>query len=359
MAKKKRSKKGKRSFNTNWKKSVRRDSERQQQSQSSYGFLKLPQGVSIFNATPGGRHRLDIMPYIVTDEKHPDRYDDENIAVPDSLWYKRPFSIHRNIGAEKDAVVCPRSSGKQCPICEYKEKRLREGAEYETVKDLKISKRNLYVVIPKRSKDYDEKPHIWEMSQFLFQNLLNQELEEDEDNLVFPDLENGKTLKIRFDSSKIGDGNPFPEASRIDFIDRKEPYDESILDEIPNLDECLEILSYSQLEAKFMELGDSDVATDDEFEDDEDFDEDFEDEDEFEEEPEPEPAPKRKKKSAKPKKKKKSKKKKKPEPEPEPEDEFEDEFEEELDEDFEEEFEEEFEEDWDEFEDEFDEEFED
>ena len=340
MAKRKKSKKKK--FNTNFKKAVRRDSERQQQSQSSYGFLKLPNGIPIFNPKPSGRVKLDIMPYEVTLEKHPDRYDDEGIAIPGELWYKLPFNIHRDIGVENDAVVCPRTFGKPCPICEYKEKRLKEGAEWEEVKELKISQRNLYVVIPKKSKDHDEKPHIWEMSQFLFQNLLNQELEEDEDNAIFPDLEEGLTLKIRFDSSRIGDSKPFPEASRIDFYERDHAYDMDILDDIPNLDECLEILSYKALEAKFMELDPEDIVHEDEedltVDEEEEDDWDEEEEDDWDDEEEEEDEPKRRKKSVKPEKKvkpkKKAKKKSKPKPEPEEEDEV-------LEQEFE------FEEDWD------------
>lgn len=355
MAKKKKNK-SKRSFSTNFKKAVVRDTERQEKAQKSFGYLNIPKGIPIFNAEPGGRHKLDIMPYVVTDAAHPDRYEDEGIAVEGELWYKRPFKIHKNIGVGKDAVICPRSFGKKCPICDYMEKRLKEGADWEDVKELKVSDRNLYVVIPRGSKDHEEVPHIWDISQYLFQNLLNTELKEDEDYAVFPDLEEGLTLRIRFDSSTIGDSKPFAEASRIDFYERKEIYDESILDDIPNLDDVLQQLTYKELEAKFMEIDDSDYA-----------DEDIEEDEEFEEEEE---APKRRKKSAS---KKRSKKKSKPEPEPEPEPEEEEEFEdeefddeEEFEEEFEEEDDEEFEDEMaedefgDEFEDEeFDEEFED
>lgn len=343
MAKRKKTKK--RKFNKpNWGNAVQRDAERQKQAASSYGFLRLPKGVPIFNVDGGSRVKIDIMPYVVAMDNHPDKYEDEGIAMPGELWYKLPFKIHRNIGVENDAVVCPRSFGKPCPICEYREKRLKEGANWkdDEIKEIKASQRNLYVVIPRGSKEYEEIPHIWEMSQFLFQNLLNQELEEDEDNAVFPDLEAGKTLRVRFDKQQLGK-NSFAEASRIDFYDRKEGYDESILDEIPVLDECLEVLSYKELEAKFLEIDPEDIA---------DEDEEIVDGDDWEDPEDDEPAPKRRKKSAK----------KKPEPEPEEEDEDEDDWEEDepfeddelLDED--EEWEEEFEEEFGDLEEEFDDE---
>lgn len=348
MAKRRKKTKTRKFNKPNWGTAVQRDAERQKQASSSYGFLRLPKGVPIFNVDGGSRVKLDIMPYVVQMENHPDRYDDEGIAAPGELWYKLPFKIHRNIGVDNDAVVCPRSFGKPCPICEYREKRLKEGANWkdDEIKEIKASQRNLYVVTPRGSKEHEEIPHIWEMSQFLFQNLLNQELEEDEANAVFPDLEDGKTLRIRFDKQQLGK-NSFAEASRIDFYDRKEAYDESILDDIPCLDECLEVLSYKELEAKFLEIDPEDIA---------DEDEDII-EDDWEEDEDEEPVPKRRKKTTK----------KKPDPEPEEDEEFEDEeFEDEDQWEEEDDLEEEFEDDefledeeFDELEDEFDEDWED
>ena len=238
---------------------VRQDAHRQQQSGSSYGYLLLPKGVNVFSAEPGSRTRLDVLPYAVTSDNHPDRNEKLEIAIPGELWYKRPYKVHRNIGATNETVVCPASFGKRCPICEYRAKRLKEGADKEETDALKTSLRNLYAVIPIGSKQHDEKPHVWDISQFLFQNLLNEELQENEEFEVFPDLEEGLTLRIRFDSKTIGSSKPFAEASRIDFEER-DPYDESILKQIPNLDEMLNVLSYQELEKIFLELDETDIA---------------------------------------------------------------------------------------------------
>ncbi len=241
---------------------VNQDAERQKKTGSAYGYLNLPKGVSVFNPDPGKRYLLDFLPYEVTDEKHPDRNDDAEIAVPESLWYKRPFKVHRNVGADNDAVVCLASIGKKCPICEYRSACIRKGAEEgetdadfkKRTKALKQSMRNLYVVIPLDSKKHEEEPHIWDMSWWLFQDLLNDELNEDENYEVFPDLEEGLTLKVRFDSKTMGEGKPFADASRIDFEERDEQYTEEILKDVPNLDEVLTILSYKELHSKFFEM---------------------------------------------------------------------------------------------------------
>jgi hypothetical protein len=221
---------------------------------ATYGYLALPPRVNVFTPEPDSKVMLDILPYIVTEENHPDRDDELGIAVPGSLWYKRPFKIHRNIGINNDSVVCPTSVKKPCPICNYRAEAIKKGAGKEETDPLKPSMRNLYVVVPKGHKNYDEVPHIWDMSHFLFQDLLADELEENEDYEIFPDLENGLTLRIRFDSKTIGAGRPFAEASRIDFQQREHPYKESMLNRIPKLDEVLIILPYKKLEDLFYEL---------------------------------------------------------------------------------------------------------
>lgn len=217
---------------------------------ASYGYLNLPKGISVFSPEPGGKCHLDFMPYVVSAERHPDGIE------PGDIWYKRPFKAHRNIGADKTSVICLTSIGKKCPVCEYRAQMIKDGREKAETDALKPSSRNLYIVIPKKNKKLEEKPHILDISQAMFQNLLAEELEENDANEVFPDLEQGLTLKIRWDSKTIGGSKPFAEASRIDFEDRDEAYSEDIMEEIPDLDAMLNILSYKELEKKFLEMED-------------------------------------------------------------------------------------------------------
>lgn len=245
---------------------VSRNAQKQVQG-SQYGYLNLPKGLSMFKEEPKSRVDLDIMPYEVTSQSHPDRDDEYGIAQPGSLWYKFPFLVHRNIGSDNTAVICPTTLKKKCPICEYRAQLMKDGAAWDedSVKALKPSLRNLYSIIPKGSKKYEEKPHIWDISQFLFQNKLNEEIGENEKYETFPDLEDGYTLRIRFSEGSFGT-NKFADTSRIDFVDRK-PYDEDILDKIPSLDELLEIKSYKELSALFFgNLSEDEVKDDDEHE---------------------------------------------------------------------------------------------
>jgi hypothetical protein len=239
---------------SNFRGKVASDAQRQQKAATSYGHLLLPKDIKVFNPKPGSKVLLDFLPYEVTDAKHPDRNPEQDVAMPGSLWYKRPYKLHRNVGADNDSAVCPTSIKKPCPICEHRSVRSKAGADKEELKAMNASQRNLYVVVPLGEKDYDEKPHIMDIAQFLFQDLLNEELQENEDNEVFPDLEEGKSVKIRFDSTTIAGSKAFATADRIDFIERESQYKESILTKVPNLDEVLKIYSYEELSAKWFEL---------------------------------------------------------------------------------------------------------
>jgi hypothetical protein len=237
---------------------VAKNTQTQKTRGSSYGHLNLPKGINVFKEEPGGRATLDFLPYVVTDERHMDRDVEAGIAIPGNeetdLWYKKPYRLHRNIGSENKSVVCPTTWGKPCPICEYKASRLKDGAEYDEVRELKTSLRNLYLVVPLGMKDYKEEVHIWDISQFLFQEMLNEELDENEDYCAFPDIEEGLTVRIRFSKETFGK-NEFAKTNRIDFEERQDQYDDSILDDLPCLDDCLTCPTYEEVEALFHELG--------------------------------------------------------------------------------------------------------
>ncbi|OQC75322.1 MAG: hypothetical protein BWX44_00053 [Spirochaetes bacterium ADurb.Bin001] len=282
---------------------VGRNAEKQNRG-ASYGHLKLPKGVNVFKEEPKTRVTFDIMPYVVTGDYHPDRDEEYGIAVKGELWYKRPYWLHRNIGSDNQSIVCPTSIGQKCPICEYRAQLIKDGAKWDddSVRALKPSLRNLYVVIPKGNKNRPEEPHVWDISQFLFQERLNEEVQENEEYETFPDLEDGFTLKVRFTENSFG-SNKFAETSRIDFLERKKPYNESILDEIPSLDDLLEVPSHSTLEAIFFGGLSADEVDEDDDDDDkeekkprrnqnrkqkDDDDDDREDEDEDKDEDSPE-----------------------------------------------------------------------
>lgn len=240
-----------------------RSAKKKQKNKGSYGYLQLPKDVTVFKAVAGKVFDFDIIPYIVTDEKHLDRDDDHGDAQPGDPWFKKPFKIHRNVGSgsNKTMVVCPTTIGKKCPICEHQAKRFKEGAPKEETAAMRTSLRNLYILVPKNHKKYKEEYHIWDFSDVNFQELLDEECENNEKNEVFADLEGGKTLSVRFSEGKV-DKNKFPKAGRIDFEDRDKDYSMDVLEEVPNLDEVLKIYTYKQLETLFFEYDEDDADED-------------------------------------------------------------------------------------------------
>ncbi|HDY68100.1 MAG TPA: hypothetical protein ENH85_09935, partial [Candidatus Scalindua sp.] len=91
------------------------DVNRRKTESSGYGYLLIPKGTPLFKEKPTkGKNRvnLDIIPYIVSVDNHPDANSD----IPDSAhkgnpWYKRPIWVHRSIGTDNDSVVCLKTIG--------------------------------------------------------------------------------------------------------------------------------------------------------------------------------------------------------------------------------------------------------
>ncbi len=244
------------------------------EARSKYGYLQLPKGVSVFKVEDTKQFRVDILPYVVTEKRHPLKVQADKAG---GEWYRRPFRVHKNVGANHEAIICPTSIERKCPICEYRMKKVSEQVDIKVTDALKFSLRNLYVVIPLDSKKYEEKPHVWDIADFLFERLLSDEVDIKNEYEVFMDLEVGYTLMLRFEEKRYGK-NPYFNIQRIDFEERDEAYDESIRKKIPDLDSMLHIPDYKEIEEKFFELENEERGDEEDEEDDVDVDEKEEDE---------------------------------------------------------------------------------
>ena len=214
--------------------------------------LALPEGVELFKPEKG-TIEFDIIPYKVTADNHPEVKKGE-------IWYERTYMSHRNVGPEEKAIICPRTIGKRCPICEeYQRLNKDPNADEDVVKGLRAKERELFNVV---MKDGDGEVMVLNMSVHLFGLKLEQEiLEGDEGNASFAELKGGKTLKVRWEQKSMGTAK-FVEAGRIDFKDRDD-LDEDTLDVAVDLDKALKILSYEEIEKIFQAGGDEDETTPD------------------------------------------------------------------------------------------------
>ena len=225
------------------------------------GYLNLPRGFKAYTAEVDIKKvKLDFIPYIVSDLHHP--CQDAIARTGNNLWWYLPFKVHRDVGSDRknNKAICLASLGHKCPICEYQRKLFDQGAPKTETVPLYPQSRALYVVIPIGQKDYDEVPMVWDMSTKMYHDLLVELLQEDDSHEIFFDLEAGETQEISFKWDTIGEkGKPFPEARNINFLPR-EPYDEKILESVPDLTSILTVLSYEELSNKFFEIDEPDAG---------------------------------------------------------------------------------------------------
>ena len=211
--------------------------------------FNLPDGMKYFAPTKGIKV-LDIVPYRVTVDNHP-----QGVPVGD-IWYQRTVFVHYQIGPEQKTFICPRTVGKRCPICEYRNKLQKDidPTQDKLIDDLKPKEREIYNVIDAESDGGKQSPDIyfWDFSYYLFGKVLNEELTEGpEEYADFAVLEEGYSLKVRFAEKSFG-GNAFLETKRIDFVKRGYNYSESLLDRTVNLDTCFTVMSFEELERIFL-----------------------------------------------------------------------------------------------------------
>lgn len=222
--------------------------------------LTVPQGCEFFKPKKAGVYRLDIIPYEVG-EGNPN-------AEPGMVHYERTYYVHRGVGANNESYVCPRkTSGKKCPICEHRAKLLRDpDADEDLVRSLAPKTRQLFNVIDKENTD--KGVQVWDESYHLFGRHLDKKIKEaDEDDQErydnFHDPEKGMMLRVGA-SEESGAGYTYYDCSNIEFKDRKQQYDEDIIDSAHNLDEMVRELSYAELRKAFLQEDEEETEDEDE-----------------------------------------------------------------------------------------------
>lgn len=238
-------------YKSNMRKNMRKAAQaRAEKSKGGGTTLRLPDGygdVKFFKVNKP-KVMLDIIPYVVSDKRHPDADAGAEVGT---LWPSRRYYVHRGVGAEENSYICPlKTFGKPCPICEYASARARQGGDREELKVLRPKARDLYNVID--LDDPDKKIQLFDMSGFLFGDTLTKELiDASDDEQCFAELKGGYSLKLRFEKKSFN-RNEFWAVDRIDFVERKKDYKESIIEETVPLDDILVEPDYKTLEKIFL-----------------------------------------------------------------------------------------------------------
>lgn len=224
-------------------------------------FFDLPEGLDVMTIDKEGMYRFDIIPYIVTKAR--------GAIKAGTLHYERTYFAHFSVGVDNRAFICPRMFGKKCPICEeFDSLRKDPNVDWDSIKGLRPKERQLFLVVDLKNKE--KGVQALDLAKFNFgKGLIDRinETEIDEDAVdysVFANLEDGLTIRAHFVSSSIKtkDGSyNFLKCEKPDFIPRKEQYDESILDDLPKLDDILRLSSYEKIAAAFFGAGEEEPVT--------------------------------------------------------------------------------------------------
>lgn len=225
-------------------------------------YLALPSKREFFVPNEKDEFALDFLPFENDKSTHPKGY-----VKGELIPYVR-FKVHAGIGAEDNKYICPTTIGKKCPICEARITMARSSkADPDLIKSLTPKERILFQL--EDQNDKKKGIQLFDVSWHLFGKQLLADINKAENQSTgrkrslahggFADLEEGQTLFVTF-KEKFFAGKTFFEVDRIDAEDR-DTYDEGILDDVVNLDDCLKILPYAELEAIFLELDPEDQGS--------------------------------------------------------------------------------------------------
>ena len=247
-----------------------------------------------------GKHRINIIPYVIKTKNHPlVKSGEAEIGEKD---YVLDFYAHRGVGPAEKTILCLKNTyGKPCPICEQAAALRKAGKEKEA-NALKPSRRVVYNI-----EDLKEPGvlKVFETSHYLFEKELIEEARDDDEGGFIDFADEDEGMEIKFRASKVTkNGMEFIEFKSFGFEDRDEKLDEKLLEDAISFDELLTVPTYE--EAEKILYGDEEEREDDEDDEDEEpapkksskkskkIDED-EDEDEDDEEPAPKKSSKKSK----------------------------------------------------------------
>lgn len=222
----------------------------------------IPAGVNLFKIEAAGIRHVDLIPYEVSKKAAEFRCNPEGMPPEGGLWWERTYWLHARVGPGQDSYVCPWNTfGRKCAVCQNAERVAKGEArgDYKKAGDLlqsfKAKKRQL--MLP-RDLDADGKPiNLWDYSYFLFGKFLDQKIAGSEERRRYHEffyLEDGFELSISFTAKTMpGSTKPFYEVTNVDFDRREVPYDDSVLEGLPCLDELVVEPDYDEVYSLFVD----------------------------------------------------------------------------------------------------------
>lgn len=206
-------------------------------------FLKVPQGVNTYKIKVG-KALLDIIPYVVG-AGNPNA--DEGM-----LWWERTFWVHRGIGPNQVMVICPaKTREKPCPICEARQRLLRNGDEESRSEADDLKPKEQALVQIRDRNDKDKGIQLFPLSFHRFLDKVHEMANAEEAFQNFWHPKGGKALKVVWGEDSTGDkGGKYTRAKTVLFTERQDLPD-AVIDKGYCLDSLLLVYKYEKLEELF------------------------------------------------------------------------------------------------------------
>jgi hypothetical protein len=221
----------------------------QQQAEGGRGVIRGDVELNFWRPKDG-THMIDIIPYQVG------KYNVDG-DEPGAAHYTFRYFLHRQVGAANAWVICPlKTWGKDCPICEERQRLIDKGADWEKViKPLFPKERYIYNIVCYDRGEEKKGVQVWDVSNHYFQKhiiTLSKRPSRggrEEKQILFFDEEDGKNISFTIEPAKSKDD--FAEYVGHAFEDRDYDIPDEIFDSAHCLDEIVQIHSYSEIEKMF------------------------------------------------------------------------------------------------------------
>lgn len=206
----------------------------------------------------GGKSTLvSVIPYVVKERFHPDR------IKPGQFWYKRPFKLHRGVGAGDDArsMCCPKTFNPRssCAVCDHVGELSKDWEKNkDLISDLRAKNRDLLLVYDHDAKEirYMDEPY-GGGSLAGFGMLLDARIANPRKEVwasFWLDGDDGMALDIMWQTTKSG-SMEWTKPVSIDFVERKEaPVPKEIWKKEVELSELLIHTTSKEIEAAHYEI---------------------------------------------------------------------------------------------------------
>lgn len=297
------------------------DKDKGSSGESALDWKKVKGDVKFYKMTKG-KHRFNIIPFIIKSKNHPlVKSGDMKIGDQD---YLMDVWLHKGLGPANNAqIICQKKTfNRACPVCslraEYESKGKKDAAD-----DLRPQRTAFYNVMDADSEDGELM--VFQTSYALFEKELIDEARESSDDgeiIDFPDIVDGKVVSFRASEASFG-GFTYFEYKHFSFEKRDEKLDEELIEKAISFDEILKFHTAEEVE-KIL-YGDDEDEEEDEKPKGKKHDEDDDDDEEEEEKDPPKKRPTKEEdeeeeqEEEKPKPKKKDEEEEKPEKSSKPE----------------------------------------